>query len=227
VSSSARPRRLALQIVLGGMALAAAVLGWPWLRANLVGPLTLAVWLLLRTLVLSLHQAVWWTALVLAAPALLGLLLARRTRGAYQPEALVRMARPHPVELWRSVIEETASGLRPLPTVGWNRFVQLVVALQSLERRVPPDYRLHDALWSGQVALPPEVHAFLFPPPRARRRGLAAHLRAWLGAPRRAARRLSGRERADRIRSVSNLMSFLERSLEMTRHEEPDGPARR
>jgi hypothetical protein len=227
VSTSARPRRLALRIVVGGTALAAAVLAWPWLRANLVGPLTLAVWLLLRTLVLSIHQAVWWAVLVLAVPALLALLLARRTRAGYQPEAFARMARPHPVEVWRLLMQETASGLPPLPTVGWNGFVQLVVALQSLERRVPPDYRLHDALRSGEVALPHEIRAFLFPPPRTRPRGVAAHLRAWLGAPRRAARRFSGLQRAERIRSVSSLLSYLERSLEMTSHEEPDGPARR
>ncbi len=222
----APPRRLALRILVGGMILAAAVPAWPWLRANLVGPFTLAVWLLLRTMVLSVHQAVWWVALVLAAPGLVLLLLARRTWIPGVPEGSARAARAHPVEVWRALIEETAGGLRPLPTVGWNGFVQLVVSLRSLERRVPPDYRLHDALQRGEVPLPPEVHALLFPPPRTRPRGVAGALRAWLSAPGRAARRLSGRDRAGRIRSVSHLLTFLERSLEMTAHEDPDDRAR-
>jgi hypothetical protein len=223
---TSRPRRLALRIVLAGTALAAAVLAFPWLRANLVGPLTLTVWLLLRTLVLSLHQGVWWAGLVLAVPVLLAVLLVRRTHSLHEPEVFIPTARPHPVEVWRSLIGETASGSPPLPTIGWNGFVQLVVWLRSLERRIPPDYRLHDALQRGDVPLPAQVHAFLFPPPCPKRRGLGAHLRAWLGAPGRAARRLSGRDRADRLRSVSHLLSFLESSLEMTRHDEPDTRAR-
>ncbi len=222
----APPRRLALRIALGGMTLAAVVLAWPWLQANLVAPLTLAVWLLLRTVVLSVHQGAWWTALVLAAPGLLVLLLARRTRLLREPAVPAPASRAHPVEVWRALIEETASGMRPLPTVGWNGFVQLVVSLRSLERRVPPDYRLHDALQSGELPLPPEVHAFVFPPERTRPRGVAQRLRAWLEAPGRAARRLSGRDRAERLRSMSQLMTYLERSLEMTGHEEPDDPAR-
>lgn len=223
----ARRRKLALEITLGGAALAAMVVAAPWLRANVVEPFTLAAWLLLRTTILSIHQRVWWGALVFAAPVLVAMLLYRRARALHEPEVAFRTARSHPVETWRALVEETAGGLVPLPTVGWNGFVQLVVSLRAVERRVPPDYRLHDALRAGQVPLPPEVHAFLFPPPRTKPRGPAAHLRAWLGAPGRALRRLSGRDRADRIRSMSQLLSFLERSLEMTRHEQTDDRAHR
>lgn len=223
--TSARPRRLASWIVLGGAGLAAAVLALPWLRANLLSPLALAVWLLLRVLVLSIHQAVWWGALILTALGLLGLALFRRARLVHLPEPALRLPGAHPLETWRWVVEETAGGLPPLPTIGWNAFVQLVVSLRSLERRVPPDYRLHDALRAGQVPLPPEVHAFLFPPPRTRPRGVAGVLRRWMGAPGRALRRLTGRDRAERLRALSSLLSFLERSLEMNHHERPDEPA--
>lgn len=220
-------RRLALSILLGGAALAAAVLAWPWLRANLVVPLTLTVWLLLRMLVLSIHQGVYWALLVLAVPILLLVMLHRRSSPSHVLEPAVRTARAHPVDAWRWLVEQTAEGVRPLPTIGWNGFVQLAVSLKAVERRAAPDYRLHDALRDGRLPLPPEVHAFLFPPPHARPSGLAGRLRSWADAPRRALRRLSGRERAERLRATSRVLSFLERSLEMTSHDDPDDAAHR
>jgi len=224
----ARDRRLPVRVLLGGMALAVAILAWPWLRAYLITPLTLVVWLLLRVLVLPVHQAVYWTALVCAIPVLLWITLRRRAVDASARFPPARFARAHPVETWRWLVEQTASGARALPAVGWNGFVQLTVSLEALERRVAPDYLLHDALRSGQVPLPPEVHAFLFPRPPARPRRRAARLARWLGqAPRRALHRLSGRDRAERLRSMSRLLSFLEDSLEMTCHDDPDEPAHR
>ncbi len=219
-------RRLASWILLGGAALAAAVLAWPWLRTYAVEPLAVVVWLLLRVLVLPVHQAVYWMALVCSVPVLLWIMLRRRVGSLAAPLPAARTAHTHPVETWRWLVEQTAGGARPLPTVGWNGFVQLAVSLQALERRVPPDYRLHDALRAGQVPLPPQVHAFLFPPAPARPRGPAARLRRWLGeVPRGALRRLTGRERAARLRSMSRLLTYLEDSLELTRHDDPDDPA--
>ncbi len=219
-------RRLGLAILLCGTALACAVLAWPWLRANLIVPLALVLWLLLRVMVLPVHQAVYWIALVCAVPVLLWTMLRRRAFIAAAPLPAARTAHAHPVESWRWLVEQTAGGARALPIVGWSGFVQLVVSLEALERRVPPDYQLHDALRAGKLPLPPEVHAVLFPPAPAPPGRPAARLRRWLGqAPRSALRRLTGRDRADRMRSMSRLLSYLEDSLEMTRHDDPDEPA--
>ncbi len=223
-----RDRRLPVLVLSGGTALAAAVLAWPWLRAYAIEPLALVLWLLLRLLVLSIHQAVYWTALVLAIPVLLWAMLRRRAVFNAGPLPATRAMYAHPVDTWRWLVEQTADGVPVLPSLGWNGFVQLAVSLRAVERRVPPDYRLHDAMRSGEDPLPPEVHAFLFPAPRPPVGGRAARLGRWLcRVPRGALRRLSGRERAARLRSMSHLLSFLEDSLELTNHDEPDDRARR
>lgn len=222
----ARDRRLPVRILLCGTAAAIGILAWPWLRANLVAPLALVAWLFLRVLVLSIHQAVYWTVLVCAVPVLLWIMLRRRAVSASAPLPAARTARAHPVDTWRWLVEQTARGVPTLPSVGWNGFVQLTVSQQALERRLAPDYLLHDALRARRVPLPPAVHAFLFPAPPARPGGRAARLGRWLAAaPRRALHRLSGRDRAERLRAMSRLLSFLEDSLEMTRHDDPDDPA--
>jgi hypothetical protein len=217
-----------MKILICGMALAIGVLAWPWLRTNLVAPVTLVVWLLLRVLVLSVHQSVYWTALVCAVPILLVAMLRRRSGPGAWPAPAARTARAHPVDTWRYLVDQTAGGERTPPAIGWNGFVQLAVSLRALELRVPPDYLLHDALRTGQVPLPTEVHAFLFPAPDPRPRGRAARLGRWLAeAPRGALRRLSGRDRSERLRSMSLLLSFLEESLEMTSHDDPGDHANR
>jgi hypothetical protein len=181
--------------------------------------------------VLSVHQAVYWLALVLAAAALLVGFLRRRA-GLEPPDpAVPPRPREHPVESWRSVIEQTASGLPATPAFGWGGFVQLAVSLGALEHRVPADFLLHEALRAGQVPLPAEVHAFLFPPSEPRPPTWAARAarraRRLRGAPRRALRRLSGQDRAERLAAVERCLSFLESSLEMPSHDhDPDPPLR-
>lgn len=211
--------RLALLSLLAGVGLAAAVLAWPWLRAAVVEPLALVVWLLLRVFVLSVHQGVVWLALVLAALVPPFLLLRRRVHGEPIPPAFAPALRVHPVESWRWLLERAVDGDPPPPSIGWNGFVQLAVSLRALEHRVPADHHLHDALRAGRMPLPADVHAFLFPPPPTRPRGRGARLAARLRrAPRRALRRLTGRDRADRLRAVEALLSYLESSLEAKSH---------
>jgi MFS family permease len=229
----ARERRRAIGVLAAGTALAAAVLAGPWLWGAVVGPLALVVWLLLRLFVLSVHQAVYWVALVLAAAALLVGFLRRRARLGLEPPdpAAPHRRREHPVESWRSLVEQTASGLPATPTFGWGGFVRLVVSLGALEQRVPADYLLHEALRAGQVPLPPDVHAFLFPPsepcPATWAARAARRARRLRGVPRRALRRLTGQDRADRLAAVERCLSFLETSLEMPRHDHhPDPPLR-
>lgn len=216
-----RDRRLSMGILLCGMGLALSVLAWPWLRANLVGPVTLVVWLLLRVLVLSIHQSVYWTALICAVPILLLAMLRRRAVGAWPPGPVARSVRADPVETWRYLVEQTAGGGRALPFIGWNGFVRLAVTLRAIERRAAADYLLHDALRTGRDPLPEHLRVFLFPADHPLPRGRAAHPLRWIaGAARRALRRVSGRDRAERLRSISQLLSFLEDSLEMPSHDD-------
>ncbi len=224
---ASRDRRRAAAAILCGLCLALSTVAWPWLRAAVLSPLALIVWLFLRVLVLSIHQAVYWTVLVAAVPILLAVALHRRL--LLQPPAApgAPPPRPLPIDDWHWVVAQTADGTPDLPSMGWDGFVRLAVELKAIERRAPADYRLHDALREGRIPLPPGVHAFLFPAPEDGRRGPGARLRRLAGAPRRAFRRLSGRDRAERLRAMSRLLSYLEDSLEMPSHDDGQDRAHR
>jgi hypothetical protein len=216
---SPHPRRLAAAALAGGLALAAGALAWPWLRAGLLEPLALLAWLLLRVFVLSVDQRVWWLFLVAAAPVLLALALRPRPGVAGRPWVAGPAPRVHPVAGWREQIDQAARGLREQRAFGWDGFVQLTLSLTSLQRRQPPDYLLHEELRSGQLPLPPRVRAFLFPPapaPASRWARLGLRLRS---GPRRALR-LTGRERRAHLRSISQLLTYLEDALEPTSHDD-------
>lgn len=216
-----RRRQLAVAVLLAGAGLALCVLAWPWLRAMVILPLATVVWLLLRIFVLSIHRGVYWTALAALVPILLLLLLRRRTALAALPPAASRpLLRSHPVETWRWLVEHTARGVRSLPSIGWNGFVQLAVARCALEHRVPGNYQLHDRMRSGEVPLPSAVHAFLFPDLAQPAHGSLP--RRWLERVRLVLRRLTGREREARLRTMSQLLSFLEDSLELPHDDDHD-----
>lgn len=213
-----RRRRLAVIVLVVGGLLASCALAWPWVRAHVIAPAALVVWLLLRVLVLSIHRGVFWAALVCAAAVVLALLLSRRRRPAAELRDHSPALPTHPIDGWAWLVEQSARGSDALPSIGWNGFVQLAVALRALEHRVAPDYRLHDALRSGRMPLPPAVRAFLFPEPA----GARPLLRRWLASARAMLHRLTGRERADRLRDMSALLSFLEESLEMPSHDDDE-----
>ncbi len=218
-------RRLAV-VLLGAAACGAAALAWPWLQARVVAPLALLSWLLLRLFVLSVDQRVWWLAVTCAVPVLLVLAL----RWPHRPMAAEGAGLPapaHPLESWRRLLEQEARGVRERRLMGWDGLAELLVSLAALERRVPADYQLHDALRSGQVPLPPAVHAFAFPPAPPRRARWPGRLRAWLGqAPRRALRRLTGRDLRERRAAIAAVLAYLEDSLELTPHDDPSHPPR-
>lgn len=206
--------RLAAAVLLGAAALALVALFWPWIRAGVVEPLALVCWILLRLFVLSLDQHLYWFLLLAAAPVLLAVLLHRSLRGGPVPVASQGTARLHPVETWRTRIAEASQEIPRGRSLGWDGFVQLVVSLKALERRLPGDYLLLDALRSGEVSLPPAVHGFLFPPAPSAGRGLTGRLGRLALIPRQVFGRLSGRGRAARLRTVAQLISYLEDCLE-------------
>ena len=216
-------RRRALLVLAGGAGLSAAALAWPWLLAQVIAPLALVFWLLLRLFVLSVHQVAWWMALLLAGAAALGSFLLRRAALAEPSPVTAPASQEHPVEGWRRLIQQAAAGLPVTPAFGWNGFLRLAVSLGALEQRVMPDFLLVEALRAGQVPLPAEIHAFLFPPSAPAGSRFARQLRRLRDAPGRILGRLTGRDRLERLAAVERLLAFLEASLEMPRHDhDPD-----
>ncbi|MGC3996048.1 MAG: hypothetical protein QM767_00280 [Anaeromyxobacter sp.] len=217
-------RRTAALAALAAL-LAGAAVGWPWLARGVVAPLSEAAWILLRLTVLAVDQRLWWLLVACAGPALLPWALRARLASAPTPVSPSPSPPPHadPVERWRSALALALAG-RPEPRFyRWDPLVELLVLQAALEQRAEPDHRLHEALRSGALPLPPEVHALAFPPPPAPPGEPAARLRRAAAALRGRVRALTGAERAARRRAVEGLLAHLEDRLQVGTDHGHDG----
>ena len=64
-------KRVAISSLVFAIVLAAGLLFWPLILNNIIKPTALAVWILLRTLVLGVDQVYFWLAMILLAIILL------------------------------------------------------------------------------------------------------------------------------------------------------------
>ena len=76
---SNRSKRFVLVSLVAALVLFLGLLSWPFILATLLQPIALALWLLVRILVLSIHQKYFWYALIFAAVLVL-LRLLRQTQ---------------------------------------------------------------------------------------------------------------------------------------------------
>src|SRR5689334_21465244 len=60
-------RRVVLSLLMAAIILFLSLLFWPFVVDNILTPAALVLWLLLRILVLSIHQQYFWYTLVIAA----------------------------------------------------------------------------------------------------------------------------------------------------------------
>src|SRR5688572_7144997 len=60
-------RRVVLSLLIAAIVLFLGMLFWPFIVNNIIRPIALAVWLLLRILVLSIHQKYIWYMVIFAA----------------------------------------------------------------------------------------------------------------------------------------------------------------
>jgi hypothetical protein len=201
-----------------------------FILANILLPAATAVWLLLRIFVLSLHQQVfWWGAILLAAiAAFRGLSL----RSAVDAHGVASDSNPVPdrITSWRDSIL-----LNLRAAVDEDSFKRdlmwLFTYLYSSRQQGKAKYQIRDDITEHRIPVPESIYTFLFfsPRPAAKRSFLrhpAERLRLMTEssaqAVQRWVRRRTGRETSDRARSIDDVLTFMETTLEM-RHTD-DAP---
>ena len=80
-----RSKRFVLVSLVAALVLFLGLLFWPFVLATILQPIALVLWLLLRILVLSVHQKYFWYALVFAAVLVLFRLLRQTPSEAPSP----------------------------------------------------------------------------------------------------------------------------------------------
>jgi hypothetical protein len=209
---SKRPVHLLLFLALLGLA---GILFWPFILKDIIQPLALVLWLLLRVLVLSIDQKYIWGALIFLVAVFIFRLMLQDQVDAQSGDPSAADAALKPIAYWRNLIALEGQG-------GWENktlrkeLVRLMLSLYATKQRTPADFRLYDALKQGEIQLPPRIHAYLFPDkPKDGGTSVKIFIQKLWNAPRKWIRRWSGQEARDQNRMLVEVLNFMETALEI------------
>lgn len=216
-------RRQSLLIALIALTIVAltCVLFWPFIAAEIIAPIALLVWLLLRIFVLSIGQQTYWYGVVFLVLVSLFRLWPRSSAGRPFERHAGGNDAIRNFERWRSYFVLTDHDLQSLRNLRWE-LVRLLLSLYATKQHTDADLKLHEALQRREIGaneLPATIHAFLFPgeaPAKPRSFFLQRLRDFWLTPLRWARRRAQLRQqRSECLRRIDEVLGFIEQSLEM------------
>lgn len=216
--------RLSKALVIGGFFLLAilfvGLLFWPFILNEIIKPTSLAVWVLVRIFVLSVDQEYYWLAIIFITFIFLYLRLLPPPRPTIQSEGS-----QHPnetmrtLDYWRSLLNLIDVRVQDDEMLK-KELARLLLSLYATKQHTLADFRLYDALQQGEIPLPEQIHAFLFPEePQPVGHSFTINIKKLVqsirNTPRKWIRRWTGQETAERHRMIDETLCFLETSLEM------------
>jgi hypothetical protein len=229
------PSRYLLLIPLAGLLLLLGLIFRQAVMTNVIEPLATVAWLLLRILVLSIDQEVYWWGLIFVVVLGAMLLPLRGPKTEEIPTLMDANPSMERVSYWRSSI------LANLRTTLDRSTIQreLIWLLSShFASRQPgavkvSNYEIREALKQKRIALPEDLYGFLFanedieePPgffkdPLGSLRRRAHSIRM---APQKWTRHWSGQDTAEYYQRIGEALALIETSLEMTHDDDPFNP---
>ena len=208
-------RRVVLFFLMAAIVLFLGMLFWPFIVNNIIQPTALVVWLLLRILVLSIHQKYFWYALIFVAVILLFRFLPREQpdiQSDAHPETNTAIIN---IGYWRNLFIFYGQNVRDEKTLK-RELTHLVTSLYASKQRTSTHWGVHEALQQGQIPLPENIRTILFPQePPVSGGPLKTFFQSVRETPRRWIRQWTGQEKADHYRMIDEVLNFLETSLEL------------
>jgi hypothetical protein len=209
-----RSKRFVLAFLIAALVVFLGLLFWPFVLNNIIQPTALVLWLLIRILVLSIHQKYIWYAVIFAAVLLL-LRILRQTQSELPPQASFETNTTITnISYWRGLL--LYNGQDILEDKALKRHLaHLLTALYALKQGVSNDFRIYDDLQQGTIPLPGNIHAFLFPPEPVSGGPLKRYFQSIQKTPRRWIRQWTGQEKAEHHKMIDEVLDFIETSLEI------------
>jgi hypothetical protein len=209
-------KRLVIGVFLLLIILFVGLLFWPFIFNNILTPVSLAVWVLLRIFVLSIDQKYYWGAIIFMTAFFLYRRLVPPPPPLIQADDFqISNEVMRTIDYWRSLLTLPDQNIQ----VGKNlkeELARLVLSVDPANQRILPHYQLYDALRRGEMPIPDHIHAFLFSAePQKKGRSLKKLVQFIRSTPQRWLRRWTGQEFADHCRMIDETLDFIETSLEM------------
>lgn len=208
-------RRL-IVFVLFLITLLTGMLFWPFILNEIIRPISLVIWVLLRIFVLSVDQNYYWVAVILVTAFFLyrHLLPSPQLTVSYEtvqnPNATMGSIR-----YWHSLLIVGAQNIQDDRTLK-KELAHLLLLLYATKKRTSANFQLYEALQQGEIPLPEHIHRFLFPKePQKPEGAIKKFLQSVQKAPQKWLRRWTGQEKAEYYQMIDEVLYFIETSLEM------------
>jgi hypothetical protein len=208
-------RRVIVSILVTAIILFVGMLFWPFIRNNILEPTAVALWLLLRLLVLSIDQKYFWYAVIFLAV----IFLFRFVR----PKQPAMEVNTHSdtnttilnIGYWRVLFTYNDQDIQEEKILK-RELTHLLTSLYASKQSRSNDFRVHDDLQQGKIPLPSNIHTFLFPREPEQSGG---PIKRFLQSIRRTSQKWihqwTGREKAEYYQTIEEVLNFLETSMEI------------
>jgi len=213
--------RVLVAIFFLSLSLLAGILFWPFILNDIITPISLVIWLLLRIFILSIGQQYYWGAIIFVILIFLFRLLPQDQGNTQEENFPDSNATIKTVEYWRSLFTLGNHNLHDSKTVKLE-LSRLLLSLYATRQRAAADFRLYEALQRREIPLPEDIHSFLFlEETQDNRRSFKERVQTLWKKPRTWIRRWTGQETAEYYRMIDKVISFMETSLEIKNDGNP------
>lgn len=188
----------------------------PFVLNEIITPISLAVWLLLRIFVLSIDQKYYWGAIIFITSFFLYYRLLPPLQPAIQFEDFQNSNEiMRTIGYWRSLLTLTDQDIQHDKTLK-KELARLLLSRYATKQRTLPYFRLYEALQQGEIPIPDQIHDFLFlEEPQEAGRSFKKLVQSIRNTPRTWIRDGTGQESAEYYQMIDEVFCFIETSLEM------------
>ena len=198
--------------VFGFFALVVLVIGvlfWPLILSEIVIPISLVIWLLLRLFVLSIDQQYYWGAIIFIVVFFIYRIFPSAEPVVQYDNFQDLNATIRAIGNWRSLFTVIGYDV-PDKRALRQELINLLLSLYATKQRTSADFRLYDALQKGEIPIPEHIHDFLFlKEPQKVKWSFKKLIQSIQSAPRRWIRRWTGQEVAEHYRMVDEVLAIL------------------
>jgi hypothetical protein len=211
-----RSKRVVLFLLIAAIGLFLGLLFWPFLLNNIIRPTVLVVWLLLRILVLSIHQKYIWYVAVFLSFILLFRFLPQEQAEVQPFSSRERNTVLINIGSWRNLFVYKGQNTREEETLK-QELTYLLTSLHASNQSASNNSGMRDALQKGEIPLPGNIHAFLFSQELPASGGLLRRFfQSIRKTPRQWMRQWTGQEKAEHFQMIDEVLILMETSLEIT-----------
>lgn len=211
--------RISLLALILGLCLFLGILFRAFVVDYLIRPVAVMLWLCWQ-IVLSVDQKFYWGLLIFLALFYAFRRLSQKPAASVQAPESFFSETLNRVRYWRSSILLTRDEI-DAPNILKRDLGQMLVTMHATTQPEASNFEIHNALKQRRIPLPDPIHSFLFPvEPSGSTRSFKRILRTIRQTPREWVRRWTGRDMVDYYKSIEDVLTILESTLEITHDDE-------